>query len=129
MKNLILFTVAIFLSFIALGQTNDDPDAPVMKFEKESINYGTIKKGEDGTRIFRFTNTGKTPLKIERVKSTCGCTVPTYPKQEIMPGESAEITVKYDTTKLGRFSKSISIYSNAKRSRIVLRISGNVVEP
>ncbi len=129
MKNFILSILFVFSMSALFAQTNNNPDAPVLKFEKESINYGTIKKGEDGSRVFKFKNIGKTPLKIERVKSSCGCTVPTYPKEEIMPGETGEISVKYDTNKVGRFSKTISIFSNAKRKRIVLRISGNVVTP
>ncbi len=129
MKNFILTILFVFSMSALFAQTNDNPDVPVLKFEKESINYGTIKKGEDGSRVFKFKNIGKSPLKIERVKSSCGCTVPTYPKKEIMPGETGEISVKYDTNKVGRFSKTISIFSNAKRKRIVLRISGNVVTP
>lgn len=106
-----------------------DPNAAVIKFESKTIDYGIIDKGSDGTREFKFTNTGKSPLKIKNVKSTCGCTIPTYPKHEIMPGESGVINVKYNTNRAGRFSKSVSIYTNTVPDRSVLRIKGEVNDP
>lgn len=106
-----------------------DPNAPVIKFESQTVNYGRIDKGSDGTREFKFTNVGKSPLKITRVKSSCGCTIPTYPKTEIMPGESNIIKVKYNTKKIGKFSKSVSIFTNTVPERNVLRIKGTVVDP
>lgn len=106
-----------------------DPNAPVIKFESQTIDYGIIDKGSDGTREFKFTNTGKSPLKIKNVKSTCGCTIPTYPKKEIMPGESGVVSVKYNTNRAGRFSKSVSIFTNTVPERSVLRIKGEVNDP
>lgn len=106
-----------------------DPNGPVIKFETQTVDYGIIDKGSDGTREFKFTNTGKSPLKIKSVKSTCGCTIPTYPKNDIMPGESAVINVKYNTNRAGRFSKSVSIFTNTVPERSVLRIKGEVNDP
>ena len=123
-----LFSIIAF-AFLAISMNAQDTDGPVMTFEKETIKYGTIKKGDDGTRVFKFKNTGKAPLKITNVKATCGCTVPTYPKNDIMPGETGEISIKYDTSKIGRFSKSVSVFTNTSRKRIPLRVVGNVVAP
>jgi len=103
-----------------------DPNGPIIEFETLTVDYGVIEKGSDGTRDFNFTNTGKAPLKIVNVKSSCGCTIPTYPKGEIMPGESDVIKVKYNTARAGRFSKSVSIYTNTVPDRSVLRIKGEV---
>ena len=122
-----LFSIIVF-AFIALNMNaQDTTEGAVMTFEKETIKYGTIKKGDDGTRVFKFENTGTTPLKITNVKATCGCTVPTFPKNDIMPGEKGEISIKYDTSKIGRFSKSVSVFTNTSRKRIPLRVAGNVV--
>ncbi len=131
MKKILLFALLGFFAFSVKAQENKavDPDAPVMKFEKTTFDYGVIDKGSDGMCEFKFTNTGKSPLKILRVKSTCGCTIPTYPKADIMPGEEAVIHVKYDTHKVGRFSKSVSIFTNTTPERTVLRIKGEVVDP
>lgn len=102
------------------------PDAPVFKFEKEVIDYGEIEKDADGKRIFKFTNTGKSPLIISSVKGSCGCTVPSHSAKPIMPGEEGEIEVKYATNRLGAFSKTVTITSNASESIKVLTIKGRV---
>lgn len=132
MKNLLLSTLILLFTMSLSAQVvteEVDPNGSIMTFETETIDYGTVEKSSDGTRIFKFTNTGKSPLKIESVKSSCGCTIPSYPKEEIMPGESNEIKVKYNTNKPGRFSKSVSIYTNGSPKRAILRIKGNVIDP
>ncbi|MBU3009947.1 DUF1573 domain-containing protein [Polaribacter vadi] len=115
-----IFTL-LFIAFISLATT-----AQEFKFEAESINYGKINKGSNGERTFIFTNIGDKPLIIKNIKSTCGCTVPKKPEKPIMPGEKGEIKVSYNTKIVGGFSKSITIFSNAKNPRKVIRIKGNV---
>ncbi|WP_299618960.1 DUF1573 domain-containing protein [uncultured Tenacibaculum sp.] len=96
------------------------------KFEKEVINYGKITLGSDGIRTFEFTNIGDAPLIIKEIKSTCGCTVPKKPERPIMPGEKGEISISYDTKRPGGFSKAITIFSNAKQERKLLKLKGFV---
>ena len=72
MKN--IFTV-LLISIFSLGIHAQDKVAKI-EFESETIDYGTIEKGSDGVRVFKFKNTGDAPLIISAVKSTCGCTVP-----------------------------------------------------
>ena len=115
----ILSLVAVF--FIALSVT-----AQEFKFEEETINYGKITQGSEKKRVFKFTNIGDAPLIIKRVQSTCGCTVPKKPEQPIMPGKTGEIEVEYDTKRLGGFSKAITVYSNAKEERKMLKIKGSI---
>jgi hypothetical protein len=102
--------------------------AQEFKFEKELINYGKIKKGENGKRIFEFTNVGNAPLIIKEIKTSCDCAVPEKPEKPIMPGEEATITVSYDTSKTGGFSKEIIIFSNAKESIKKIKIKGFITE-
>lgn len=109
--------------------TKVDLDAPVFKFEVETIDYGKIEKGSDGVRVFTFTNTGKSPLIVEKVKGSCGCTVPTKPEGPIMPGETGEIKVKYDTNRVGGFSKTVTITSNASEPVKRLKVKGIVLKP
>jgi hypothetical protein len=97
-----------------------------MKFEAETIDYGTILQGSDRVRKFFFTNTGKEPLVIQSAKGSCGCTVPTYPKEPIMPGQKGVIEVNYDTNRLGAFTKTVTLTSNATEETKVLTIKGNV---
>jgi len=104
-----------------------DPNAGIFKFESEMVDYGTIEQNADGKRVFKFTNVGKAPIIISRANGSCGCTVPTVPKRPIMPGETAEIGVKYATNRIGAFSKSITLYSNASEKTKVIRVKGKVL--
>jgi hypothetical protein len=100
-----------------------------ISFQEETIDYGEIKKGADGLRVFKFTNTGDQPLIITEVKSTCGCTIPKKPSQAIQPGATETIEVKYDTKRVGPIRRTITVYSNAENNPIVsLKIKGNVSE-
>ena len=88
----------------------------------------TIQQNADGVRTFSFTNTGNAPIVISNAKGSCGCTVPTITKKVVEPGETSEIKVKYDTKRLGRFSKTVTLTSNASEPKKLLRIKGNVVQ-
>jgi hypothetical protein len=118
------FFTLLFLSFISFSAI-----AQEFKFEEEVINYGKIEKDSDGERVFVFTNVGEEPIVIQRIQSSCGCTVPKKPEKPIMPGEKGEIKVSYATNRVGGFSKSITIYSNAKNPKKVIRIKGLVNKP
>ena len=109
--------------------TVQNANAPVMTFESEVVDYGTIEQGADGVREFKFTNTGKEPLLISNARGSCGCTVPTWPKEPIKPGESSVIKVKYDTKRLGAINKSVTITSNAAQPTKVVRIKGKIIAP
>ncbi len=102
--------------------------AQEFKFEKEVINYGKIVKGSNGTRIFNFTNIGNAPLIISDIKTSCDCAVPKRPEAPIMPGEKASITVSYDTSNTGGFSKTIIIFSNAKNERKKIKVKGYITK-
>ena len=103
-----------------------NPNAPEIKFESDVIDYGTLDYNGDGLREFIFTNTGKEPLIITRAKGSCGCTVPTWPKEPIMPGAKGKIKVKYATNRPGKFTKTVTISSNAKTASKRLTIKGTV---
>lgn len=103
-----------------------DPKAPDMVFEMEVIDYGTIDHYADGHREFVFKNKGKSPLIISNCVGSCGCTVPTWPKEPIKPGAKAKIDVKYATDRVGAFEKTITVTSNAKTPTKVLKIKGVV---
>lgn len=127
---------SIWMSFLFLccisvmnAQSSATSDQGVLAFDQEVIDYGTVAYKSDGTRTFTFKNTGKSPVVIADIKTSCGCTIATKPTKAIMPGESSEITVKYATNKVGPFSKSITVISNAKEGRKVLKIKGKVLEP
>lgn len=118
MKSLGSLLVVLFLSFSLNAQE--------FKFQEEVIDYGKIDKGSDGAKVFIFKNIGDQPIIIKKIQSSCGCTVPKKPEKPIMPGEDGEIKVSYDTKRVGGFSKSITIMSNAKNPRKIIRIKGIV---
>jgi len=125
MKNLI---AVLFVALISLGSFAQEKVAKI-EFKTDVIDYGTIEKGSNGVRVFEFTNTGDAPLVISNVKSTCGCTVPKKPKGPIMPGESGEIEVKYDTKRVNPIRKTITVFSNAETPTVALKIKGLVIDP
>ncbi len=112
------------LSFIAVCFITLTVSAQEFKFESTTIDYGKIALGSEGKRVFEFTNIGEAPLIIKDIKSTCGCTVPKKPEAPIMPGQKGQIEVSYDTKRPGGFSKAITVISNAKKSRTMLKIKG-----
>ncbi|MBR9757717.1 MAG: DUF1573 domain-containing protein [Algicola sp.] len=125
MKNLITILFIGLLSFTAQAQ---DKVAKI-EFKTDVIDYGTIEKGANGVRVFEFTNTGNAPLIISNVKSSCGCTVPKKPEGPIMPGETGEIQVKYDTKRVMPIRKTITVMSNADTPTVALKIKGEVIDP
>lgn len=128
--------LAIGLSFASNAQEsvipNPDPNAPDMKFESEVIDFGTVEYDANGIREFKFTNVGKSPLTITAVTAECGCTTTTidgkqgWPSEPILPGKSGVIKIKYDTKRVGRFEKNVTITSNAKFASKKVKIKGEV---
>lgn len=133
MRKLCLLVCILFsLQHIAEAQepfTNTvNPDGAKIKFAVDVIDYGTIEKGANGKREFKFTNVGKELLIITNVNSSCGCLVPGWPKEPIKPGGSGVITAQYDTNRVGRFEKTLTVSSNdIERPSIVLKVKGIVL--
>ena len=125
MKRTITFLILVLAVFANATAQN----TPKFQFTSEVIDYGDIKKGSDGTRIFEFKNIGNAPLIIENVYSSCGCAVPSWTKTPIAPGGTGEIVVKYNTDIVGPIRRTISINSNADESTKAVKIKGKVLEP
>ncbi len=121
-----LLTLTVFAQDAAQQPVN--PNAAEITFAKTVHDYGTIVQGGDGTCEFKFTNTGKEPLILSRPQSSCGCTVPTWPQEPILPGKSDVIKVTYNTQNMGPINKTVTVNSNAKTARVVLQIKGTVVQ-
>ncbi|MDG1930808.1 MAG: DUF1573 domain-containing protein [Flavobacteriaceae bacterium] len=123
MKRIFLFFFTVILGLTATGQ-----DFAVITFDSLTIDYGTVVKGADGIRQFKFTNTGTSELEITQVRSSCGCTIPKKPDAPIAPGASDIIEVKYDTERVGPIRKTITVASNASVPMVALKIKGEVIE-
>jgi len=150
-KMLIAFVAVLFISCTVFAQEQEmkgngsyildengnliETKAPIINFEVESYDFGKrtqTEKGKVEDRIsyeFKFTNDGQEPLIISNAKGSCGCTVPKWPKEPVMPGETSSIKVTYDSSRLGPFTKSITITSNAYTPTKRLMIRGNMLKP
>jgi hypothetical protein len=112
-----------------MAQEENKKDGPEITFKTTLHEYGDIYVGGDGTYNFDFTNTGNEPLILSKPRSSCGCTVPAWPKEPILPGETNTIKVTYNTAKAGSFNKTVTVYSNSKKNAaVVLKIKGNVIQ-
>lgn len=130
-----LFSVLILMAFVFAGVAQNDEaqpkktkkvKAPEITFVKLVHDYGQIEQGGNGECEFEFKNTGKADLILTNCRSSCGCTVPSWPKDPIPPGKKAVIKVKYNTQRIGQINKTITVESNAVNDRVVLKITGNV---
>lgn len=100
---------------------------PVMSFEKSEHDFGTIAQGNPQETVFKFTNTGNAPLIITDAKSSCGCTVPEYPKNTpIAAGESGELLVKFNGSGQNQVTKTVTVTANTEKGSELLRIKAFV---
>jgi hypothetical protein len=134
--------ILLTISMLTLGLTlnaqeaekNKDAKAETKKDEKKLITFSTelierssVPYDSQELFIFEFKNTGKTPLLIQNVQASCGCTTPSKPEEPIQPGKKGEIKVKYDTKRVGDFHKTITVTTNVQTEPIILTIKGKVL--
>lgn len=100
---------------------------PVLTFDKVEHDFGSIQQGAAQETIFKFTNTGDAPLILTDATSTCGCTIPEYPKNKaIQPGETGELLVKFNGSGQNQVTKAVTVTSNTAKGRETLRIKAFV---
>lgn len=137
MKKLVFVMLSIALSSAAFAQDQKatattekaDKNAGIFKFKEETHDFGEVKEGPAAECDFVFKNTGKSPIVISNAHGTCGCTIPSWPKEPIMPGKSGTIHVSYNTSgRVGPIVKDVVITSNAQQSPMMLHIKGTVVK-
>jgi len=150
MKKIILLLTAFLIGFVVLAQRIPQPEKaePVVEieeakqeqieepssdatidFESKVYDYGVLEHNGNGDGEFIFTNNGTEALLIKNAKGSCGCTVPTWPREPIMPGETSKIGVKYATNRVGKFTKTITLTTNASKKPAILTIKGEVTPP
>jgi hypothetical protein len=124
---LILSVLTIFMTAV---YSNDDKNQFAhIEFDKVVHDFGKIPLKSDASCTYTFTNTGNIPLVLSNVKASCGCTVPEWTKDPVLPGGKGTIKVKYATVQRPHvINKSVVVMSNADNERIILRITGEVVE-
>ena len=112
------------------AESGEEIGMPTMSFEEDSYDFGEISQGEKVEHAFTFTNTGNADLIISSANGSCGCTVPSYPKEPIKPGQTAEILVVFDSNgKKGVQHKRITMVANTNPNKTVIAIMSNVLAP
>lgn len=110
-----------------LEATKANPVTTVALSES-SISFGTIKKGEVKSHTFELTNTGTNPLIISNVQPGCGCTVPDYTKEPILPGQKGKVTLKFDSASFdGSVSKAADIFANVENAPIRISFTADII--
>ncbi|MFC7357120.1 DUF1573 domain-containing protein [Jejudonia soesokkakensis] len=142
-KSILLVAVAVAFAFTSckdnaadkVSETNvaaaADRDAqvtefPVMTFDEIEHDFGTIEQGTNVEHLFTFTNTGEAPLVIVDAKSSCGCTVPSFPKEAIAPGGKGELLVKFNGSGKNQVSKTVTVTANTKGGKELIKIKAFV---
>ena len=106
--------------------TTNPTSKAILSLESDVVDYGTIDQGSEPLRLAKFTNTGTEPLIITGAKGSCGCTVPNWPKDPIMPGETSQIEIRYDTKRVGAINKTVTVTSNDPAGKHTLRVVGTI---
>lgn len=118
---------AIIRNPATANQPLDTVNVAKLTFEYEEFDFGSVKEGEEVTHHFRFRNTGKVPLLITDARSSCGCTVPTWPREPVAPGQGGEIKVVFNTlNKSGQQRKEVAITANTYPAQNTVFLSGKV---
>ena len=126
----ILSLLLIGSAFVTLAQTDDaEPlTGAKIQFAESSFDFGDIVQGDKVEHVFELENTGNEPLILSDVRTTCGCTAPEWPREPIVPGETASIKVVFNSSgKMGIQNKVITVMSNAVNSPARVKIVTNVL--
>lgn len=131
MKKNVFLGVLVIGSVIMSGQSVMGSLMPklgsIFSWVSTEYDFGAIQQNEAVEHIFRFTNDGDQPLIISSVKASCGCTVADYTKSPIAPGETGEVSARYNSAKIGVFNKTVRVNANTSTEVVVLSLRGEVV--
>ncbi len=134
MKKYFLLNLVLFLASVAFAQNtsqvpvNQNENAPVLNFTQKEYDFGDIKQGDVVEHTFQFKNTGKQPLIIAGVQTTCGCTATKWSNQPIMPDASGSITVQFNSSgKQGIQNKVVTVKSNASNQVERVIVKANIL--
>lgn len=113
---------------VSANEPEDTVNVAKLVFEETTFDFGEVDAGEVVTHVYNFTNTGKVPLVINNARSTCGCTVPQWPKDPIAPGDKGQIEVKFNTkNKRNKQNKPVTITANTYPATTKVYLVGNVI--
>mgnify|MGYP001228394022 FL=1 len=128
MRRVFVNAVVLVLSLAVFAQESQIKTGPVIKFEETLLDFGVITQGDTVEHTFIFQNMGTQPLKILSARGSCGCTVPTYSKEEVRPGAKGEVVVRFNSAgKMGKQNKTVTLVTNALSNKtVVLTVRGTI---
>lgn len=110
------------------SEVNKGDQKPLMAFDHTVFDFGKLTTGQTFEHTFTFTNRGNAPLIVSSAVSSCGCTVPAYSNEPVMPGKEGKIVVRFDSEgKLGIQERQVTVITNAQPDRYLLTLRGTVV--
>lgn len=119
---------------VAPAKTTESQEGNVEKrssivFDKLVHDFGAMEKGGDASCVFTFKNVSKKPVTLTNVKTSCGCTAADWPKEPIAKKKKGSIKVKYDSNRVGKFTKTIKVFIDGSDTPIQLEIKGTIIAP
>ena len=126
-KIILILTLVNFITACKNKDTNQSYSQ--IKFEIGEYDFGELALKSEARCNFEYTNTGKTPVIIQQVKTSCGCIATKWSNKPLKPGKVNRINVEYDASHPGIFHKTITVYFNGKESPIILKVKGQVEYP
>jgi hypothetical protein len=128
MKKLGFLLTLLVVTFAFTANAQEQVSGAVISFTESSIDFGDLSQGDKVAHTFTLKNTGTSPLIISNVAATCGCTVPSWPKDPIAPGQTADIQVSFNSAgKVGKQNSIVRIYSNASEPIEKVSLISNVI--
>jgi hypothetical protein len=116
---------ALFFSFLLAGAASAQTSAEPLELKEAEYNFGSIPQGKPVYYTFLVANKGTSPLKLDNVQASCGCTTPEWSNEPIAPGATGKIKVGYNAASEGHFEKSVTITYNGNSTKQLL-IKGDV---
>ena len=132
-RGIILLLTLFCIASTAFSQSSSNDSArmryALAKFDRFSHDFGEIQRGEEATAVFSLVNQGLAPLVVENITASCGCTIAEWDKEPLMPQDTMQIKVSYNSNIVGAIKRSFVVKTNdIKRTRTLLTITGNVVK-
>ena len=132
-RGIILLLTLFCIASTAFSQSSSNDSArmryALAKFDRFSHDFGEIQRGEEATAVFSLVNQGLAPLVVENITASCGCTIAEWDKEPLMPQDTMQIKVSYNSNIVGAIKRSVVVKTNdIKRTRTLLTITGNVVK-
>jgi hypothetical protein len=125
---IIALIVGIYQTSFTQTKPEENPNASKIVFNKTVHDFGQLIQHTPASCEFKFYNKGKSPLIVTNVTASCGCTVPSWSKSPVLPGDSGVINVKYSTAATGAIDKLVTVFSNATQIPLTLNLKGIVVK-